>query len=71
MVKTTKQQRLKKWAASILAANIQPLEKVRKLVAIGYDEDEAEHMVGSQLGSEQMVYYEQLPSPEYARKEDG
>jgi Holliday junction resolvasome RuvABC DNA-binding subunit len=65
-----KQQRHKQWAASILQAEISPLDKVRKLVALGYDEQEAEAMVnGVQTGQNQLVYYEQLPNPEYAQEQ--
>lgn len=70
-MKSTNQQRRKKWAASILSANIRPVDKVRKLVALGYDEDDAERMVSGQLiNQQQPVYYEQLPNPEYAPEDE-
>jgi uncharacterized protein YoaH (UPF0181 family) len=63
---TIKQKRHKRWAAAILEAQISPVNKVRKLMALGYDEGQAEMMVGGvQQGQNQMVYYEQLPDPEY------
>jgi Holliday junction resolvasome RuvABC DNA-binding subunit len=61
-----RQRRHKRWAAAILAAEISPLDKVRKLVALGYDEDQAEALVTGAQSGNQMVYYEQLPGPDYA-----
>jgi Holliday junction resolvasome RuvABC DNA-binding subunit len=67
---TTQQQRRKRWAAAILQTQLSPINKVRKLVALGYDEDQAELMVnGAQQGQGQMVYYEQLPEPVYDERE--
>ncbi len=67
---TIRQRRRKRWASAILGATISPLDKVRKLVALGYDEMEADHMVNGTQAGNHPVYYEQLPSPEYAEEED-
>jgi Holliday junction resolvasome RuvABC DNA-binding subunit len=57
------QQRL---ANQALESELPPLEKVRKLVALGYEEDDAETLVTNlQAGRNQMIYYEQLPRPDY------
>jgi hypothetical protein len=69
MMAGVRQRRHKRWAAAILEAELSPLDKVRKLVALGYDETEAEALVsGTQTGVRQPLYYEQLPGPEYARE---
>lgn len=69
-MKVVRQQRHKKWAAEILQSELSPLDKTRKLVALGYDEEEADKMVnGIQIGLNQPVYYEQLPNPEYTPDE--
>lgn len=66
---TLKQSRNRKWAHAVLDANLDPINKVQKLVALGYEEEDAEAMVWqSQQPSHQMVYYEQLPQPRYGRK---
>lgn len=66
-MKSIKQERRKKWAAEILESDLSSLDKVRKLVALGYEEEEADNMVnGIQTGKNQLVYYEQLPNPDYA-----
>lgn len=66
---TLKQRRNRKWAHAVLDANLDPVNKVQKLVALGYDQEDAESMVWqAQQPSHQMVYYEQLPQPEYGRK---
>ncbi len=64
------QRRRKRWAAHILGAAISPLDKVRKLVALGYDEAEADMMVNGIQAGNQPLYYEQLPSPDYAEDRD-
>jgi Holliday junction resolvasome RuvABC DNA-binding subunit len=66
-MEVVRQRRRKQWAAAILNTGIHPLDKVRKLVALGYDEAEAEQMVnGMQIGN-QPLYYEQLPNADYAQ----
>ncbi len=66
-MESIKQERRKKWAAEILESDLSSLDKVRKLVALGYEEEEADNMVnGIQMGKNQLVYYEQLPNPDYA-----
>ncbi len=66
-MESIKQERRKKWAAEILESDLSSLDKVRKLVALGYEEEEADNMVnGIQTGKNQLVYYEQLPNPDYA-----
>lgn len=61
-----RQHNQRKWAAAILNADLTPIDKVRKLMALGYDDEEADLMVsGVQQSQNQMVYFEQLPSPEY------
>ncbi|TAK89737.1 hypothetical protein EPO04_01365 [Patescibacteria group bacterium] len=66
---TLKQHRNRKWAHAVLDANLDPINKVQKLVALGYEQEDAELMVWQhQEASHQMVYYEQLPQPEYGRK---
>ncbi|HUC86713.1 MAG TPA: hypothetical protein VMR75_00090 [Candidatus Saccharimonadales bacterium] len=53
-------------ANQVLGSQLSPLDKVRKLVALGYDEDDADTLVtNSQVGTSQMMYYEQLPTPDY------
>jgi hypothetical protein len=53
-------------ALDILHSSATPLDKVRQLVAMGYDELDADQLVSSlQVGPNQMLYYEQLPSPDY------
>jgi hypothetical protein len=53
-------------AAAVLESQLSALEKVRKLVALGYDEIDADALVGNlQVGPNQMIYYEQLPNPDY------
>lgn len=62
--------RRRKWAVQILASDTAPIEKVRKLVALGYDEEDADTMVsGAQAGPAQSMYYEQLPRPDYPADE--
>ncbi len=54
-------------ATAILGSEAAPINKVRQLVAIGYEEEVAEFMVsGVQSGQHQMLYYEQLPQADYA-----
>lgn len=54
-------------ATTILGSEAAPIEKVRQLVSIGYEEEVAELMVtGVQSGQHQMLYYEQLPQADYA-----
>ena len=61
-----RQARQQKWAAHILGSGLTPLNKVRKLVALGYDEEAADMMVtGAQVGPSQAMFYEHLPRPEY------
>ena len=63
---TTHYAQRRRSAAQILESALTPLDKIQKLVALGYEEIDAEAMVASsQLGPNQMVYYEQLPDPEY------
>jgi hypothetical protein len=56
-------------ANQVLESQLPPLEKVRKLVALGYEEDDADTLVANaQVGPShpsQMIYYEQLPNPDY------
>lgn len=60
----TQQQR--RSAAKVLQSRVTPLSKVRGLVALGYDEEDADAMVSSlQVGPNQIMYYEQLPEPDY------
>ena len=62
-----RQARRRQWAAQILDSGLSPLDKVRKLVALGYDEEAADAMVsGAQVGPAMSMYYEQLPKPDYA-----
>jgi len=57
-------------ANQILESQLPPLEKVRKLIALGYDEDDADTLVANaQVGARQMIYYEQLPNPDYEGNE--
>ncbi len=57
-------------AAAILESELSPLDKVRGLVSLGYEEEIADFMVaGAQSGRNQMLYYEKLPQADYA--EDG
>ncbi|HUC19980.1 MAG TPA: hypothetical protein VMR98_00600 [Candidatus Polarisedimenticolaceae bacterium] len=54
-------------ATTILGSEATPINKVRQLVAIGYEEEVADMMVsGVQSGQHQMLYYEQLPRADYA-----
>jgi len=56
----------RKTALDILHSSAAPLDKVRQLVAMGYDELDADQLVSSvQVGPSQMLYYEQLPNPDY------
>lgn len=69
-MESIKQERRKKWAAEILESDLSSINKVRKLVALGYEEKEADNMVnGIQTGKSQLVYYEQLPNPDYAEED--
>ncbi len=53
-------------ALDVLHSGAAPLEKVRQLVAMGYDELDADELVSSvQVKPNQMLYYEQLPTPDY------
>ena len=53
-------------AAEVLGSQLSPLTKVQKLVALGYDEEDADTLVSNlQVGPNQMMYYEQLPNPDY------
>lgn len=64
-----KQARRRKWAAQILDSGLTPLDKVRRLVALGYDEQAADAMVsGAQVGFGASMYYEQLPGPDYSER---
>lgn len=63
---TTRQPRRRQGAADILGSETTPLNKVRKLVALGYDESSADDLVASaQVGPSQAMFYEHLPTPEY------
>lgn len=60
------QRSQRRMANQVLGSQLSPLDKVRKLVALGYDEDDADTLVtNSQVGTSQMMYYEQLPTPDY------
>lgn len=62
-----RRNRLAEWAAKILESDLDALAKARKLVALGYDNEEADELVmRSQFGSGHPVYYEQLPNADYA-----
>lgn len=53
-------------ALDILHSGASQLDKVRQLVAIGYEETDADALVSSvQASPNQMLYYEQLPEPDY------
>ncbi|HVE80728.1 MAG TPA: hypothetical protein VNA68_01125 [Candidatus Dormibacteraeota bacterium] len=54
-------------AGGILAdRTIAPIEKLRRLIALGYEEEDAEAMVEQQIsGQQHMVYYESLPTDNY------
>jgi hypothetical protein len=61
-----RQSRSKKWAGHILASELSPLNKVQKMVALGYGEEEAEALVTEHMMSlSRSNYYERLPEPEY------
>jgi hypothetical protein len=61
-----RQPRGKKWAGHILASELSPLNKVQKMVALGYDESEAENLVTEHMMSlSRSNYYERIPDPEY------
>lgn len=65
-----RRNRLAEWAAKILESDLDALAKARKLVALGYDNEEADELVmRSQLGSGHPVYYEQLPNADYAEED--
>ncbi len=53
-------------AAKILRSDLSALQKVRQLVALGYDEADADSLVSSsQVSQNNLLYYEQLPNPDY------
>jgi hypothetical protein len=63
---TSRRRRQLKGAAEILDSESAPLSKVRKLVALGYDESLADNLVvNAQVGPSQAMFYEHLPKPEY------
>jgi len=63
---TTRPARRRQGAARILGSGTTPLNKVRKLVALGYDEAAADDMVtNAQVGPSMAMFYEHLPKPEY------
>lgn len=63
---TTRHIRKRQGAAEILGSGTTPLDKVRKLVALGYEESAADGMVVSaQVGPSQAMFYEHLPKPDY------
>lgn len=65
-----RRQKLAEWAAKILESDLDALAKARKLIALGYDEEEADALVTrSQFSGRQPVYYEQLPPADYAQDE--
>ena len=65
---TTTRHNRQRWAAQILDTSLSPINKIQKLVALGYEQEEAEAMVsGIQSGG--MIYYEQLPYPDYDQHE--
>jgi hypothetical protein len=56
--------------AAILSSQSDALTKARRLIALGYDEEEAEELVElSLIGRYQSIYYEQLPGATYADDE--
>lgn len=62
----TRPARRRQGAARILGSGATPLNKVRKLVALGYDEESADDLVvNAQVGPSQAMFYEHLPKPEY------
>ncbi|HSX41122.1 MAG TPA: hypothetical protein VLF21_00585 [Candidatus Saccharimonadales bacterium] len=66
-----RRHRLAQWAAKILDSDLDALAKARKLVALGYDDAEADELVmRSQFAAQQPVYYEQLPNADYAPDSD-
>jgi len=59
----------KQSAKNVLRSDMTPLNKVRKLIALGYDETDADTMVSSLTANpNQMAYYERLPNPDYEEK---
>ena len=63
---TVRPARRRQGAARILGSGTTPLNKVRKLVALGYDESLADSMVvNAQVGPSQAMFYDHLPNPEY------
>lgn len=67
---TARNARTRQGAAEILGSGTTPLDKVRKLVALGYDESAADGLVvNAQVGPSQAMFYEHLPNPEYDEKQ--
>jgi hypothetical protein len=67
MMAATKKLMRHEQAGRILESGISPINKVQKLVSLGYEEEMADIMVsGTQVGPAQSMYYEQLPAPDYA-----
>ncbi len=55
-----------KRVAAILSSQQSMIAKARQIIALGYDEEEAERLVErSQTTLNQSVYYEQLPQAPY------
>lgn len=52
-------------ANNILDSQLPPLDKVRRLIALGYDEDDADALVANHEFQGPALYYERLPNPEY------
>ena len=62
----TRHKRRRQGAAEILSSEAAPLNKVRKLIALGYDESAADSLVtNAQVGPSMSMFYEHLPKPEY------
>lgn len=52
--------------AAILSSQSDPITKVRRIVSLGYEEEEASMLVEShQSNLRQPIYYEQLPKAPY------
>lgn len=67
MNEVERRERLRaKRVAAILGSQQSMIAKVRQIIALGYDEEEAERLVEqSQINIGQPVYYEQLPQAPY------
>lgn len=58
----------KRSAAGVLGTGRPPLEKIQALVALGYDQEQAEDLVGHYAGPPSPSnYFESLPAPDYPK----